>query len=82
MLFNFRDQTDVSLRKVSKNLGFFVLQDAHGQVQLLARQNKQETTSEPGILALLDSAPLQSVLQVSGIVRRRLPSAVTPVCMR
>ncbi|KIM33669.1 hypothetical protein M408DRAFT_19917 [Serendipita vermifera MAFF 305830] len=77
----------VNNRKVSKNLGFFVLQDAHGQVQLLARQSKASGNTEasgtvnvstPNVLALLDSAPLQSVLQISGVVRRRLPSAITP----
>jgi aspartyl-tRNA synthetase len=83
------ESNNVPRRKVSKNLGFFVLQDAHGQVQLLARQkNNSELdnpTSEtavsdgPGTLALLDRAPLQSVIQVSGIVKRRLPSAVAPV---
>jgi aspartyl-tRNA synthetase len=70
---------------VSKNLGFFVLQDAHGQVQLLARAKKSSSGSEindskhSDPLSILNELPLQSVLQVSGTVRRRIPSAVTPV---
>jgi aspartyl-tRNA synthetase len=74
----------LKFRKVSKKLGFFVLQDTHGQVQLIARAGvKREdgvaSVSDSGPLELLDRIPLQSVLQVSGIVRRRIPSAVTPV---
>ncbi|PVG04053.1 hypothetical protein CPB86DRAFT_803635 [Serendipita vermifera] len=71
-------------RTVSKNLGFFVLQDAHGQVQLLARAKK--SSEENGVgnskcldpLSVLNELSLQSVVQVSGQVRRRIPSAVTP----
>jgi aspartyl-tRNA synthetase len=76
-------RSSLEFRKVSKKLGFFVLQDTHGQVQLIARASVKRdgvaTVSDSGPLELLDRLPLQSVLQVSGIVRRRIPSAVTPV---
>lgn len=75
----------LNIRKVSKKLGFFVLQDAHGQVQLMARAKGNKDKVDPEVspksepLDLLDRLPLQSVLQISGTVQRRIPSAVTPV---
>ncbi|KAG8756985.1 hypothetical protein FRC14_002495 [Serendipita sp. 396] len=70
----------VQNRKISKKLAFFVLQDIHGQVQLLAtsKSSQGSENSGNGALSVLGSLPLQSTVQVSGVVKRRLPSAVTP----
>jgi hypothetical protein len=72
-----------------------VLADSHGQTQLLAKAPKrnadpksesvQEGNGNAGdgardnALKILDNAPLQSVVQVNGVVKRRIASAVTPV---
>ncbi|KAG8834817.1 hypothetical protein FRC17_006925 [Serendipita sp. 399] len=66
--------------KVSKKLAFFVLQDVHGQIQLLATSKPGEDPQNPDDkpLSVLSSLPLQSTVQISGVVQQRLPSAITP----
>lgn len=50
------------------------MQDSLGKIQLVAR-----TKQNGGVLDILRDVPLHSVIQVTGIVRRRLESAVTNV---
>lgn len=58
--------------QVGASLKFYVLQDAHGRVQLVIKPS--ENTSTP--IAGLDDVPLQSVVMVQGKVGLRRGSAI------
>lgn len=70
-------------RNVAKGLTFFVLQDVHGQVQLVSRQEQSQNSDADQQIsneeshaagAILRELPLQSVVQVTGTIAGRRPS--------
>ncbi|KDN53115.1 hypothetical protein K437DRAFT_266048 [Tilletiaria anomala UBC 951] len=67
------------LRRLSRNLGFFCLQDAYGVTQVVVRGGSEDGDAGKGAAQLLDeleSLPLQSVLAVRGTVKPRPRDAV------
>ena len=67
-------------RRVSKSLGFFRLRDASGDIQVVIRPRNggEGQGSEAELLDSLTGLPLQSVISVRGIVRRRPPDMINP----
>jgi aspartyl-tRNA synthetase len=57
---------------VGASLKFYVLQDAHGRVQLVIKPSENPNTPTPG----LDDVPLQSVVMVQGTVGLRRGSSI------
>ena len=68
------DGLTIANSQVGASLKFYVLQDAHGRVQLVIKSF--EDTGTP--IASLDDVPLQSVVVVQGNVGLRRGSAVRP----
>lgn len=75
LLHKFRTSIDdptVVNSQVGTSLKFYVLQDAHGRVQLVIKPSENSSTP----LSSLDNVPLQSVVVVQGAVSLRRGSAI------